>query len=54
MEKYIPPEKRSKKRRQEENSKRRRSWGVLNPVTRCPPNPKAYDRNKEKAAIQDE
>jgi hypothetical protein len=53
MKNYIPFEKRSKKRKKEENKIFRRSWGVLNPVTRCPPNPKAYDRNKEKAKPDD-
>ena len=46
MEKFIPYEKLSKKRKRELDLKRRGSWGGLNPVTRKPKNPKAYDRRK--------
>ncbi len=46
MEKYIPFEKLSKKKQRELNVQRRGSWGGLNPVTRRPPNPKAYNRKK--------
>ena len=46
MEKFIPYEKLSKKRKRELDAMRRSSWGGLNPVTRKPKNPKAYDRRK--------
>ena len=44
--KYVPLEKRSKKEQREYNASKRGSWGNLNPVTRIPPNPKAYNRKK--------
>lgn len=53
MEKYIPFEKRSKKKQREENAARRKNWGSLNPVTRRPPNPKAYNRRKARKWIDD-
>ena len=46
MEKFIPYEKLSKKKQRELDLKKRGSWGGLNPVTRKPRNPKAYDRRK--------
>ncbi len=46
MEKYIPYEKLSKKKQRELDAKRRGSWCGINPVTRKPKNPKAYDRQK--------
>ncbi|WP_411677117.1 hypothetical protein [Caproicibacter sp.] len=46
MEKFIPYEKLSKKKRRELAIARRGSWGALNPVTRKPENPKAYNRKK--------
>ncbi len=48
MKKFVPFQKLSKKRQSEENQKRRRGWGALNPVTRKPPDPKAYNRAKAK------
>ena len=48
MEKYIPIEKRSKKEKQALAKARRGSWGALNPVTRKPANPKAYNRRKSR------
>lgn len=48
MDKFIPYEKLSKKQKQEQDKKQRKDWGSLNPVTRKPKNPKAYDRNREK------
>lgn len=44
MEKFVPYEKLSKKKQRELNAKKRSSWGGLNPVTRKPANPKAYNR----------
>lgn len=46
MEKFIPFEKLSKKEKQKQNGQRRNTWGALNPVTRKPENPKAYNRRK--------
>lgn len=46
MEKFIPYEKMSKKQRRAVDAKRRGSWNGLNPVTRKPANPKAYNRKK--------
>ena len=44
--KYIPLDKLSKKAKRREDLKRRKVW-VISPVTRKPPNPKAYDRKKK-------
>lgn len=46
MEKFIPFEKLSKKKQRELKAQKRGSWGGLNPVTRKPENPKAYNRKK--------
>lgn len=46
MEKFIPYEKLSKKAKRELDRKKRGTWGGLNPVTRMPPNPRAYNRRK--------
>lgn len=46
MVKFIPFEKLSKKKQREQNAKWRGSWHGLNPVTRKPENPKAYNRRK--------
>jgi hypothetical protein len=46
VDKYVPIEKRSKKAKQELAKARRGTWGALNPVTRKPANPKAYNRRK--------
>ena len=54
MEKFIPYEKLSKKARREQDARRRGTWGGLNPVTRKPPNPKAYDRNRAKRRKYDD
>ena len=54
MEKFIPYGKLSKKARRELDARRRGTWGGLNPVTRKPPNPKAYDRNKAKRRKYDD
>jgi len=45
-QKFIPMKKQSKKKQQELNTEKRKTWGDLNPVTRKPPNPKAYNRRK--------
>lgn len=54
MEKFIPYDKLSKKARRELDARRRGTWGGLSPVTRKPPNPKAYDRNKAKRRKYDD
>jgi len=46
MEKFIPYEKMSKKQQRAIDARRRGSWNGLNPVTRKPQNPKAYNRRK--------
>jgi len=43
----ISREKLSKKKKKELDKEQRNIW-TINPVTRVPKNPKAYDRNKEK------
>lgn len=53
MEKFIPFKKLSKKKKRELMTKRRGTWGGLNPVTRKPPNPKAYNRKKARKWIDD-
>ena len=45
MNKWISPDKMSRKKVRILNAKRRNVWPI-NPVTRCPPNPRAYNRNK--------
>lgn len=46
MEKFTPTEKMSKKAQKALAKARRGTWGPLNPVTRRPPDPKAYNRKK--------
>lgn len=46
MEKFVPFEKLSKKQKKELNNQKRKTWGDMNPVTRKPENPKAYNRRK--------
>ncbi len=46
MQNFVPFEKLSKKERERLNKARRATWGALNPVTRKPENPKAYNRKK--------
>ena len=46
MKKFIPYGKLSKKKQRELTAKQRGSWNGLNPVTRKPENPKAYNRRK--------
>ena len=46
MVKFVPFEKLSKKEQQKKNAARRGSWNGVNPVTRRPDNPKAYNRQK--------
>lgn len=53
MEKFIPLSKQSKKKQREAHAKRRSTWGALNPVTRKPANPKAYNRKKARKGRDD-
>ena len=46
MDKFIPKAKLSKKAKHERAKAQRETWGSINPVTRKPPNPKAYVREK--------
>lgn len=46
MEKFIPYEKLSKRKKKERDAASRRDWGGISPITRKPPNPKAYSRKK--------
>ena len=43
---FIPLSKQSKQKQKEYHASKRGSWGEINPVTRKPPNPKAYVRKK--------
>ncbi len=45
MKQYVAFEKLSKKKQRELNAKQRTTWDI-NPVTRKPSNPKAYNRRK--------
>ncbi len=54
MKKITSFEKMSKKKQREENSKRRHGWNAINPVTRKPPNPKAYNRKKARKSSERE
>ena len=53
MTKHIPYEKLSKKKRRELDLRRRGTWQGLNPVTRRPENPRAYNRKKLRAKKED-
>ena len=43
---FVPLDKQSKLSKKEFHASQRGSWGNLNPVTKKPPNPKAYNRRK--------
>ena len=45
MDNFVPYQKLSKKAQRAVNNARRRTW-QLNPTTRRPPNPRAYNRKK--------
>ena len=53
MEKFIPYEKLSKKEKRRLDREKRGTWGELNPVTRRPENPKAYNRRKAQKRMDD-
>jgi len=46
---FIPLSKQSKHKQKEYHASKRGSWGDINPVTRKPPNPKAYNRAKKES-----
>lgn len=46
MQNFIPKQKLSKKAQRELNRAKRKTWGAMNPATRKPANPKAYNRRK--------
>ena len=52
MERFIPYEKLSKRERKARDAERRMTWG-MNPVTRRPRNPRAYDRRKTLISVED-
>ena len=45
MEPFTPYDKLSKKKKRELDKAKRGTWGI-SPITRKPPNPKAYKRKK--------
>lgn len=49
----IPLKKQSKKAQREFYQSQRGSWNGINPVTRVPPNIKAYSRPKAKRATKE-
>ena len=53
MKKFTPYDKLSKKEKRKVDASRRGSWGDINPVTRKPPNSKAYNRAKAQNWKQD-
>lgn len=53
MKKFIPFEKLSKKKQRGLAAQKRGTWGGLNPVTRKPENPKAYNRRKARKWSED-
>ncbi len=52
MEKFIPYEKLAKKKKRELDAARRTVW-TINPVTRKPANPRAYNRKKAQKRFDD-
>ena len=52
MKQFIPYEKLAKKAKRELNKTGRVRWAI-NPVTRKPPNPKAYNRKKSRQGDDD-
>ena len=51
MDKFIPYEKLSPKKKRETDKEKRGVWYGINPVTRKPGNPKAYNRKKVRRDI---
>ena len=46
MKRFIPLSKLSKQKQKEYHASKRGSWGDVNPVTRKPPDPKVYKRER--------
>ncbi len=53
MDKFVPYSKMSKRARKELDAKCRGAWGGINPITRKPAPPKAYNRAKAKRETHD-
>ena len=53
MNKFTSYSKSSKKEKKRIDAMKRNIWSV-SPITRVPPNPKAYNRNQEKQKFQKE
>jgi len=51
---YIPLAKQSKQKQKAYHTSKRGTWGEINPVTRKPPNPKAYNRKKSGQLINND
>ena len=51
MYRFIPYEKLSPKKKRETDKEKRGVWYGINPVTRKPENPKAYNRKKDRKDI---
>ena len=51
---YVPLDKMSKRQKKEYHAMFRGSWGGVNPVTRKPPDPRAYNRKKSGQRHEDE
>lgn len=49
MKRFTPLEKQSKRAQKEYHAKQRGTWNGLNPVTRIPPKPNAYNRAKARS-----
>lgn len=49
----VPLEKQNKKAQRKFHQSKRGSWNGINPVTRVPPNSKAYSRSKAKRATKE-
>lgn len=54
MKKFTPYTKLSKRKQKEIDRSKRSTWGAMNPVTRKPPPPKAYNRNKTRKGSKGE
>lgn len=52
MQNFVLLEKRSKKEQRAYHALRRGSWNGVNPVSRTIPSGKAYNRRREKQALQ--
>lgn len=53
MKKIVSREKMSKAQRRKLDLQKRAGWGGLNPVTRRPPNPRAYNRRKIQKGVDE-